>query len=175
MKNIASTLHNEKGSTLVIGLLTLVLLSLIGIAATSTGRVEVQISGNDKAAKEAFYASELALTTGETTIEALLSRIALNEDTAPERYGQGTAPAWNALAWDSTDSAAVPQASIPPGLHELAVPPRYIIEQRRFRRDSLTQGIGVPTGVYLFNVTAQGTGGSNAKVVLQTIYAKRFD
>jgi type IV pilus assembly protein PilX len=175
MKSMASARQHEHGATLVIGLLTLVLLSLIGISATSTGRVEVQISGNDKAAKEAFYASELALTTGEITLEDLLNRIELNEDTAPERYGQGTAPAWHALVWNDTDSAAVPYVSIPAGLNELTVPPRYTIEQRRFRRDSLTQGIGVPTGVYLFNVTAQGTGGSHAQVVLQTIYAKRFN
>jgi len=176
MKNIASTSHTEKGSTLVIGLLTLVLLSLIGISATSTSRVEVQISGNDKAAKEAFYAAELALTTGETTVEDLFNRIELNEDTAPERYAQGTAPAWNALVWNDNDSAVVPQVSIPSGFDGITVPPRYTIEQRRFRRDSLTAGIGLPTGVYLFNIMAQGTGGStSAKTTLQTIYAKRFD
>ena len=39
-------------------------------------------------------------------------------------------------------------------MNHVAVPPRYTIEERDFRRDSLTTGIGVPTGVYLFTVKA---------------------
>ena len=176
MQNIFSVVYNDKGSTLVIGLLTMVLLSLIGVSATTTSRVEIQISGNDKTYKEAFYAAELGLTTGETTVEALLNRVALEEETTTGRYSQGTEPRWDALKWDATDSVAVPLTNIPTGLSSVAVPPRYTIEQRTFRRDSLTTGIAVPTGVYLFNVMSQGTGGStSAEAVLQTIYAKRFD
>lgn len=176
MQKIASVICNDKGAILVIGLLTVVLLSLIGVSATTTSRVEVQISGNDKASKEAFYAAEVGLTTGETTMETLPGRIEFDEGTTVGHYGQGTEPAWNALKWDATDSVVVPTANIPTGLSDVAAPPRYAIEQRVFRRDSLTTGIGVSTGVYLFNVTAQGTGGSkSAEMVLQTIYARRFN
>jgi hypothetical protein len=55
-------------------------------------------------------------------------------------------------------------------------PPRYTIEERDRRRDSLTTGIGVPTVTYLFTVKSQGTGTSKAAhVLLESIYAKRYN
>jgi Tfp pilus assembly protein PilX len=190
MQKIALAIHNNNGSTLVVGLLTLVLLSLIGVAATTTSRTEVGIAGNDKTATEAFYATELGLTTGETVVESLASRVDLNEDTTPGRYGRDTEPDWYKLLWNNTDSVQVPTAAIPDGLQRMAAPPRYTIEERDFRRDSLTVGIGVPTGVYLFNVSACGTGGDPkrrdpsrpledcngaSQTVLLSIYAKRYN
>ena len=50
--------RNEEGVVLVLCLITLVLLTLIGISATTTSRLEAEISGNDKTYKEAFYAAE---------------------------------------------------------------------------------------------------------------------
>jgi type IV pilus assembly protein PilX len=175
MYSTVSALGNTRGATLVIGLLTLVLLSLIGLAATSTSRMEVQISGNDKLYKEAFYAAEFGVARGETVLEALLSRTDLNEDSVSGHYAQNTQPAWYDLDWTDTDSVQLAADSIPTGM-KVAVPPRYTIEQRTFTRDSLTTGIGVPTGVYQFNVSARGVGSSpNSEVVLETVYAKRFN
>ena len=55
MKQPDFILRNEKGSTLIVALMILVLLTLIGIAATNTSTTEIQIAGNDKAYKQAFY------------------------------------------------------------------------------------------------------------------------
>jgi Tfp pilus assembly protein PilX len=73
MRSRARLSRNENGIVLVLCLITLVVLTLIGISTTATSRLEVEISGNDKTAKEAFYATELALTVGETVIESLLN------------------------------------------------------------------------------------------------------
>ena len=62
--------RNEEGVVLVLCLITLVLLTLIGISATTTSRLEAEISGNDKTYKEAFYAAEMSLTVGETVVIA---------------------------------------------------------------------------------------------------------
>jgi Tfp pilus assembly protein PilX len=80
-KNIVSTLLHETGSTLVVGLLTLILLSLIGVAATTSSRTEVEVAGNDKTAKEAFYAAELGLATGEGVVESMANRVEFEEGT----------------------------------------------------------------------------------------------
>jgi hypothetical protein len=53
-----SILSNERGSALVIALLMLVVLTLIGISASTTTNFELQISGNDKLYKMAFYQAE---------------------------------------------------------------------------------------------------------------------
>jgi type IV pilus assembly protein PilX len=175
MYHTRATLGNSQGATLIIGLLTLVLLSLIGIAATTTSRMEVQIAGNDKMYKEAFYAAEFGATQGETTLEDLSSRTEFNEDSVVGHYAQGNRPALGNLQWNTSDSIKVPVANLPDAL-KVAAPPSYTIVQRRFTDDSLTRGIGVPTGVYQFRVAARGVGSNpTAESIIETIYAKRFD
>ena len=58
MKDIVYHIANDKGSALVLALLMLVLLTLMGIAATTTSTIEVQMAGNEKFHEMAFYAAE---------------------------------------------------------------------------------------------------------------------
>ena len=58
MRDIDYTIANEKGSALVVALLVLVLLTLMGISATTTSTIEVQMAGNEKFHNMAFYAAE---------------------------------------------------------------------------------------------------------------------
>jgi hypothetical protein len=46
---------NERGSILVIALVMLVFLTLIGVASTTTTEIEMQVAGNEKFHKIAFY------------------------------------------------------------------------------------------------------------------------
>lgn len=58
MKKITKTVNNEQGFVLVASLMMLMILLVIGIAATNTTTIELQISGNDKLAKQTFYQAE---------------------------------------------------------------------------------------------------------------------
>jgi hypothetical protein len=58
MNRIASIWANEKGSALVLSLLILVLLTLMGISATTTSTVEIQMAGGEKFYELAFYSAE---------------------------------------------------------------------------------------------------------------------
>jgi len=58
MKKITKTINNEQGFVLVASLMMLMILLVIGIAATNTTTIELQISGNDKLAKQTFYQAE---------------------------------------------------------------------------------------------------------------------
>ena len=58
MKDIASICANEKGSALVLALLILVLLTLMGISATTTSTVGIQMAGSEKFYELAFYSAE---------------------------------------------------------------------------------------------------------------------
>ena len=60
MKLSCNQFTNEQGSVLVGALVMLVFLTIIGISATTTTEIELQIAGNDKAYKIAFYAAEAA-------------------------------------------------------------------------------------------------------------------
>jgi type IV pilus assembly protein PilX len=166
--------RNEEGIVLVLCLITLVLLTLIGVSATTTSQLEAEISGNDKTYKEAFYAAEVALTAGETVVNSLFSRMDLNEGTTTGHFIKGTQPAWDQLEWDNSDTAVVDP--IPSGFSKVSDPPRYTIEERRFRRNSLVLGPDPSSGTYLFTVKGQGTGTSKAAhVVLESIYAKQYN
>ncbi len=58
MNKASSALASERGSVLVVGLLILVTVTIIGIAATRTTEVGLQIAGNEKSHRKAFYAAE---------------------------------------------------------------------------------------------------------------------
>jgi len=58
MKHIVSICANEKGSALVLALLILVLLTLMGISATTTSTVGIQMAGGEKFYEMAFYSAE---------------------------------------------------------------------------------------------------------------------
>jgi Tfp pilus assembly protein PilX len=62
-------LNNNRGSALVVALLMLVVLTLIGISATTTTTFELQIAGNDKLYKRAFYGADGATEMGGELIE----------------------------------------------------------------------------------------------------------
>jgi len=58
------TLHNENGFVLVTGLLTLVVLTFLGIAATQNTTIELRIAGNDRLYQQNFYDSEAIVNLG---------------------------------------------------------------------------------------------------------------
>jgi len=53
-------LKNEDGFVLVIALIMMVLLTLLGISASTTTEIEIQIAGNERSHGIAFYAAEAA-------------------------------------------------------------------------------------------------------------------
>jgi Tfp pilus assembly protein PilX len=178
-----TTLRREDGAVLVIGILTLVILTIIGIAATTTSRIESDIAKNDNIYKKGFYAGELATSTGENVVTALPNRIAFEEDTIPGHYARNDAskPAWNdPLLWDDTHSAIVPLNKVPEGIKDAVDAsslPRYVIQDRDFIRDSFAIGIGRSTGIYHWTITSRGLtrGSQGAHVFIETIYATRYD
>ena len=52
------TMNNERGFILITSILMLMILLIIGIAATNTTITELQIAGNDKAMKKNLYVAE---------------------------------------------------------------------------------------------------------------------
>jgi len=57
-------LGNRRGVALVIALIILLILTFIGISAISTTTFETNITGNERVATDAFYASEAILQMG---------------------------------------------------------------------------------------------------------------
>lgn len=60
-KNSKLVLRNESGAALVVALLMIVVLSLIGLASSSTSTFEIRLSGNKRGATDAFYSADSGL------------------------------------------------------------------------------------------------------------------
>ncbi len=55
LSTLKKPIENENGAILIIALLMLIVVTLLGIAATDSTNIELQISGNEKVYKQAFY------------------------------------------------------------------------------------------------------------------------
>ncbi len=63
MKIIHDSLCNENGSVLLLSVVMLILLTLLGMFATTTSTIEIQISGNDKIHKQRFYDADSGVSS----------------------------------------------------------------------------------------------------------------
>jgi type IV pilus assembly protein PilX len=61
-------LKDESGVALVVALLMIVILSLIGLASSSTSTFEIKLSGNKRAATDAFYTSDAGVQSVKANI-----------------------------------------------------------------------------------------------------------
>ncbi|GAB4342361.1 MAG: hypothetical protein Kow0089_17360 [Desulfobulbaceae bacterium] len=62
-------LRNQEGFVLVTGLLTLVVLTFLGLAATRNTSIELKIAGNDRVHQESFYDAEATVILGSELLE----------------------------------------------------------------------------------------------------------
>lgn len=190
----------ESGAVLILSLLLLMVLTLLGVAALTNSRIELQLAANDRTHKQALAAADVALAIGESVIESWADPAELDEDASVDdgRYGVGQQPAWGHLRWDAAcdelpgtclgGSEAVSASDLPAGMaYVLSGPqtllPRYTIERRPAVRDSYLIGTQYhgPRETNYFRISARGAGTTGvfgaqpSRVILQSIYAKRFN
>ncbi len=72
-KTAAVLFQNEKGSAIVVALLTLVALTILGIIASTTSRIETQIATHDVLYKKAFYEADGGTEIAREFVEQNLS------------------------------------------------------------------------------------------------------
>jgi Tfp pilus assembly protein PilX len=105
MKQRVSLIKNEDGSVLVIAMLILVLLTLIGIAATNTSIIEMQIAGNEKLHKMAFYAADSGTEVGTELLEQNVSCPAGFTDTGGGEAQINQVTVTNLAFWQNTSAS----------------------------------------------------------------------
>jgi Tfp pilus assembly protein PilX len=62
-------LVNEDGSVIILALIMLMLLTMVGISATDTSTVEIQVAGNERHYKQNFFKTEAAALQGSQRIQ----------------------------------------------------------------------------------------------------------
>jgi Tfp pilus assembly protein PilX len=68
MKTIETIITGEKGSIILAAMVILILLTLIGMAATRTSTIEIDIAANDKFHKQALFESDSGVSWGIATL-----------------------------------------------------------------------------------------------------------
>jgi type IV pilus assembly protein PilX len=179
--------QRERGISLVIVLLFLVIMAGLGATAIRTATIEEKMSGNERDRQIAFEAAEAALRDGENDVLANLTTDSAFDDNCVGGLcnpASTATPQWVAVDW----STALPRAygtqtGIPAGypVTDVARAPRYIVE-------FLSGGMPVLPGCSAiaatrascdggtpFRITAVGWGRrASTQVMLQSVFVKTF-
>lgn len=163
--------RTEQGAALVTGLIFMVVLTLISMAALRGTLLEEKMAGNARDIDLAFQSAETALRAG----EAVLNQATLPAFSATGAYltasgSRGSSVYWiQTYIWNNANSTEL--ATVPTGAYEA---PRFVIEQMPSvagAGGSLKAGPVVESGMY--RVTARGIGGTpNTRIYLQETYRR---
>lgn len=177
---LSTSWRQQRGMTLVIVLIFLMLLTMLGIAAMSTTTLQEKMAGNLKDQTIAFQSAESAARFGEAQLRSRfeMPELAMGSSDATvdvwpfsntTDYGAAASSWWTSNAEEygviGTDD-----------LRQAAVDPRYIIQYRAPVQEDLSgESMGIVYIPHAFNIYAHGTGQTlNARSVVQTTYIRRF-
>lgn len=159
----------QAGVALVTGLIFMVIMTLIVVAALRSATLEERMAANALNRQLALQAAEAALRDAEAFIQtsgAPFDPFEKWEFTAGctdglcNKAASGATPRWKTVSWGTVGKVSTTAIA---GVKEQ---PRYIIE---IANDPVKQGSICPK--VLYRVTARGVGGvDNAVVFLQTMY-----
>lgn len=162
--------HAERGAVLITGLIFMVVLTLLSMAAMRGTLLEEKMSGNARDIDLAFQAAEAALRSGGQVLNgaSLPAFAATGAYLTPSSTRSNTAYWLQTHNW-ATDSVAV--SPVPAGAYSA---PRYVIEQMP---SGITGGFSLKSGPItesgMYRITALGTGGNtNTRIYLQETYRR---
>lgn len=176
--NKGLVLYLQQGSVLVVSLLILLVMTLLGVTAMTTSRLEEKMAINTRQYNLAFQASESALRTGEeeTKLAAVQNPTAYTAACSsglclPSTIGT---PAWLSTGWTARTnvrSIATALAGIPSSYQ-----PMYIIEilpkqSPQGTNISQTTVYGPNNTPQYFRITSYGSGADGTgAVMLQSVF-----
>lgn len=169
---------SQQGATLIVALIFLVIIMAISLSGIQGTALEERMASNTRDRNQAFQAAETGLREAEQYIDNLAittqfgstAGLLSDTDSEPDFFDSGV--------WVDATSIEVTT-----GLKGLSAPPRYIIqliaEETADTDETLSiDGYGerlAGESATIFLITSRGVGGSsNAQIVLQTHYGKRF-
>jgi type IV pilus assembly protein PilX len=160
----------ERGAALITGLIFMVVLTMIAMAALRGTVLEEKMAGNARDIDLAFQSAEAALRGGEQVLnQATLPTFAATGPYLTASGSRGDSTYWINYTWNDANSSALSTA--PAGVAEA---PRFVIEQMPSvagAGGSLKAGPIAESGMY--RVTARGVGGSpNTRIYLQETYRR---
>jgi type IV pilus assembly protein PilX len=164
----------QRGATLIVALVLLVLLTMVGVAGMQDTTLQEKMVGNMRDRNLAFQAAEAALRGGEKYLQAATlpafnnSGGLINSNYTGLRSGDPTF--WDTYPWPSNSRAYSTTFS------ELSAAPRYVVEEvpTVFSTPGESVKFGALKDIKSFRVTAKAVGGTtDAVVILQSTYRRQ--
>lgn len=103
MQKITSIINNRQGSVMVVAMIILVLLTMIGVAATNTSTTELQISTNAMLHNIAFYTADSGIEAGRAALNNIKIADAGNWDNLLFNTTDPPPAVPRVIEWNGTD------------------------------------------------------------------------
>lgn len=171
----------QRGVSLVVVLLFLLVMSVLGVTAIRTSNLEEKMSGNERDRELAFEAAEATLRDAERDVQVNVTVGSAFAD--PCNAGLCLPPAGGASVVDTVDwDGGVPRvygsgSGVGPYPIALARAPRYVIELLPDMPAPVGETLNMrstATGGTPYRITAMGWGRrASTQVQLQVVYVKR--
>jgi len=176
-RNCSRASFRQRGATLVVALLILLVMTVLGLATMQATRMEERMAGNSRDVNLAFQGAEAGLRDAEEGIRVLVSR--------PTTCSAAPCSVWRKdflppdlrdqlFGWWAARAREYGVAGTPE-ITNVTRDPLILVEDMGFVADSLTVGHGPPEGRNFYRITADSSGASNtAEAVLESTYTRRY-
>jgi len=164
----------QRGATLAVTLVILLLLTLLGVSAMHNTTMEERMAGNSRDREMSFQAAEAALRAGERLLESVTLPAFDGSDGLYTESVPGTTPRWRTASTWGASSTSVIDYSYGSGIDGIAAEPQYYLEEMPAAAEpGGSLEAGVPLASSYYRVTARAVGGTGAAVViLQSTYKR---
>lgn len=170
--------RRERGITLVVTLLFLLLLTILGVTAMNTSGLQEKMAGNLRDQDTALHAAESALRGGEDRLNALWigGRPTSNTTCSTGICSPGSANPLNDSWWNTYSSEYGGTGSQIAQLGGAAVDPRYALEESQYIEPTTLCTYGkCPPATLFYKVISRASGTTTlSQVVLEETFRIRY-
>jgi type IV pilus assembly protein PilX len=170
--------RDQQGTTLLVGMIFLVVLTMLGLSALQMAGLEEKMVGNMRDRNTAFQAAEATLREAEAFLnQAVLPSFNNVNQGLRRRYTNGAQPEFwkSTFDWSNTEASGTYTSLAGTQLSGTAAAPRYVIEELpAVPKPGDELGGGQPLAdTRYFRATVRAVGGNiNTAVIIQGTYAR---
>jgi len=161
--------QHQRGATLVVGMILMVLLTLLGLTALGTSVLEERMAANARDRIRAFQAAEAALRfcEGQVTSTALFN----NTNGFYQPAAAGSKPRWETVDWTSAAAVRIYAGALPlVDSQPRCIAERLAAEINETPGAAESRRVGLPVETERtyrhYRITARGVGASDRTVVM---------
>jgi type IV pilus assembly protein PilX len=165
--------HSQAGVVLIVGLVMVLLISIVALAAIKGSGLQEAMTGNARDRNIAFQAAEAGLTAGEAIVDETLVAIAPVCPSTACSGNRDSTPANSVIYFD--EAAWTGNTILTTGMSlPTKSQPRYIVEELPLYRPddgSSVDGIGSVTEIVPYRITSRGVGlTAESTAIIQSFY-----